>query len=226
MRIDTLRKEQGQNTVITPERNKTTADQSQLSDDKDKKKNLLRDAEYELMRNMIKYGCTVVEVNQISESGTEEVQKTSVIEWILHELEKDDIQIADETLSKVFDTFKAGVSKSKLYSPSYFLKSQDNKIVEIVADIESDAYSISKNWYERYRISVKTEDYKLDKGILYAIYSLKLYHIKNDIDLIDKQIREMDSNDENFEIDITTFLQKKQNLLKVKKVLEEELGRT
>lgn len=230
MRIEIIRKEHGQEQeprgTIAIERNKTTKDQSLTAHHSEKRKNLLKAAEYELMRNMIKFGQNLVEVTQISEDGEAKKVETSVIEWIIHELEKDEISLTDSVLLAIFNKFKEGIANSTLYSPKYFLNSQDPNIVELVADVESQEYIISENWYQRYRIDVKTEEYKLDKGILHAIYYLKYYHVEDEISYIDQSLLDLDQNDELVEDQMSTLLHKKQEFLKVKRTLEEALGRT
>jgi hypothetical protein len=168
----------------------------------------------------------LVEVKQISDNGEAKTVETSVIEWIIHELEKDDINITDTALAAIFKKFKDGVANSTLYSPKYFLNSQDPNIVSLVADIESQEYNISENWYHRFHIDVKTEEYKLDKGILHAIYYLKYYHIENEINSIDQNLMVSNEMDEISEDKMMILMQKKQEFIKIKRTLEEALGRT
>jgi DNA primase len=220
-RIDKLRGDQS--APITFERDKKIEHQSLETERQEQKKDLLVDAEKEVMRIMVKYGRHVIETQQINEKNEAETIETTVAELIIHELEKDDIELQSPVLQKIFNKFKSGIENSTLYGPKSFLNDEDQRVVAFIADVESVEYAISNNWFNRYRIEVKSEEQKLQKAVINSIYELKRMFIEREIDRLDKRIQmpEPDNMDEL----ISMLLSEKMNFLKVRKAIDGVLGR-
>jgi len=220
-RIDKLRGDQS--APITFERDKKIEHQSLETERQEQKKDLLVDAEKEVMRIMVKYGRHVIETQQINEKNEAETIETTVAELIIHELEKDDIELQSPVLQKIFNKFKSGIENSTLYGPKSFLNDEDQRVVAFIADVESVEYAISNNWFNRYRIEVKSEEQKLQKAVINSIYELKRMFIEREIDRLDKRIQmpEPDNMDEL----ISMLLSEKMNFLRVRKAIDGVLGR-
>jgi hypothetical protein len=95
--------------------------------------------------------------------------------------------------------------------------------VAFIADVESVEYAISNNWFNRYRIEVKSEEQKLQKAVLNAIYELKRMFIEREIDRLDSRMQK--SEPENADELTTMLLTEKINFLKVRKAIDGVLGR-
>jgi DNA primase len=221
LRIDKLRGEQGAS--ITLERDKKIEHQSLETERREEKKDLLVDAEKEVMRIMVKYGRHVVETEQINPENQTETIETTVAELIIHELEKDDIEMQSPVLQKIYNKFKLGIENSTLYGPKSFLNDEDQRVVAFIADVESVEYAISNNWFNRYRIEVKSEEQKLQKAVLNAIYELKRMFIEREIDRLDSRMQKFEP--ENADELTTMLLTEKINFLKVRKAIDGVLGR-
>lgn len=221
LRIDKLRGEQG--APIAIERDKKIEHQSLETERQEEKKDLLADAEKEVMRIMVKYGRHVVETEQINPENQTETIETTVAELIIHELEKDDIEMQSPVLHKIYNKFKLGIENSTLYSPKSFLNDEDQRVVAFIADVESVEYAISNNWFNRYRIEVKSEEQKLQKAVLNAIYELKRMFIEREIDRLDSRM--LKPEQENADELTTMLLTEKINFLKVRKAIDGVLGR-
>lgn len=221
LRIDQLKKEQG--LPLETERNKTTADQSLETEKAIEKSNLLEEAEKELMRIMLRYGSYIVEVDHVDDEHNTKSVETSVIEWIIHELDKDDIGFQSPILSRIYEKFKAGILENKLYTAKSFQRDEDQKIVAFVADTELEQHALSNNWYNRYRVEVKTEDQKLFLAVKQAIYQLKHRCIEEEITRIDNRLKNAPMDED--EDLISLLLTEKSNFTRVKKALESTLGR-
>jgi DNA primase len=221
LRIDKLRGDQG--APITLERDKKMEHQSLETERREQKRDLLADAEKEVMRIMVKYGRHVIETQQLNEKNEPENIETTVAELIIYELEKDDIDLQSPVLQKIFNKFKSGIKESKLYGPKSFLNDEDQRVVAFIADVESVEYAISNNWFNRYKIEVKSEEQKLQKAVLNAIYELKRMFIEREIDRLDHRIQtpEQDNADEL----VNMLLGEKMNFLKVRKAIDGVLGR-
>lgn len=221
MRIDLLKKEQG--IPLTTERTKTQEDQSLETEKAIEKVDLLEDAEKELMRIMLRYGSHIVEVEHVDEEHQVKTIETSVIELIIHELEKDDIEFTSPVLARIFNKFKEGIAENKLFTMKSFQRDHDQRVIAFLADVELEQYALSNNWYTRYRVEVKTEEQKLSLAVRQAIFQLKHRFIENEISRIDSRLK--NSTPEEKEELITMLLSEKNNFNRVRKVIESALGR-
>jgi hypothetical protein len=74
-----------------------------------------------------------------------------------------------------------------------------------------------------HRIEVKSEEQKLQKAVLNAIYELKRMFIEREIDRLDSRMQK--SEPENADELTTMLLTEKINFLKVRKAIDGVLGR-
>jgi DNA primase len=221
LRIDLVRKEQGIPIVL--ERNKTSEDQSRESEKVLEKQNLLEEAEKEVMRILLRYGTYLIEVDHINENQEVERVEISVIEYVIHELEKDDIDFKSPVLSKIYDKFRQGIRENKFYMARSFQRDEDQRVVSFVAETELDQYALSGNWYARYKVEVKTEEHKLSLAVKQAVYQLKLLFIQNEIAKIDNRLKSaLDKENEEF---VNYLLSEKNKLNLVRMALDKALGR-
>lgn len=221
LRIDLVKKEQG--IPIVTERNKTSEDQSLETEKVLEKQNLLEEAEKELMRILLRYGTYLVEVDHVDENQMVKHVETSVIEFVIHELDKDDIEFRSLVLSKMYNKFKQGIRENKLFTARSFQRDEDQRIVSFVAETELEQYALSSNWYMRYRVEVKTEEQKLLLAVKQAIYQLKLRFIQDEILKIDNRLKSA-LGEEHEEL-VTHLLSEKNNFNRVRIVLDTALGR-
>jgi DNA primase len=221
LRIDIVRKEQGAPTVT--ERNKTSADQSLETEKIIEKANLLEDAEREVLEKMLRYGTILIEIEHLDEENNLRTVETSIIELIIHELKKDDIEIQSPVLSRIYSKFLQGIKENKLYRTESFLKDDDQRVVSFVASTEMEEYALSENWYNRYRVEVKKEDKKLYKAVMNAVLQLKRTFVTDEILRIDERLKNL-NDAENIEL-ISMLLSEKTNYSRVIKAIDIALGR-
>ena len=185
--------------------------------------NLLKDAELELVRILLKMGTFAIEVNHINEEGEKEIIETSVIELVIHELDKDQLTISTPLLKKIYDKIEDGMRQNILYGPKTFLHGEDQEIVRLVADIESIEYSLSSNWFTKHRIDTKSEEDKLEKAVMGAIYGFKLMVVEKELSRIRSELKNM-SNPDNSE-EFMGLLNEQIRYDKAKRIIYQELGR-
>ncbi len=221
MRIEALRKEQ--DIPMPTERTKTQEDQSLETEQAIVRTDLLEEAEKELMRILLRYGSHLVEVEHLDEENNLKKIETSVIELVIHELDKDDIEFQSPVLARIYNKFKAGVAENKLFTLKSFQRDEDQRVLAFIADVELEQYALSGNWFKRYRVEVKTEEQKLDLAVRQAIYQLKHRFIEHEIHRIDSRLKNSTSSEQ--EELITMLLSEKNNFNRVRKVIETTLGR-
>ncbi len=149
--------------------------------------------ERELIRVMVKYG--VYEIRIPQEEGKDDL-KTSVIEMICHELERDEMAFSHPLYNKIHQLFLDGLNEKTLYSTSFLRRIEDQEIVQFVTDIESNEHELSHRWMKDFNISTLGESDKLEQAVIKAVYGFKAAKIEERINQIRKRLEEEISDEE------------------------------
>lgn len=175
--------------------------------------------EAELIRILIKYGTRAL---IWQEPGQVETQ-TSVIELIVHELQKDDLHFQQPIYEEIYQIFENGVrSENTLYEATYFLRHENQEIVQFVADIEAQEQELSHNWVTRYKIQTKSESDDLYQTVVQVIYRFKLAFVEQKINQIRSELEQNTLQDDNLMLALGELV----SLEKVKMLLSEQIGIT
>ena len=175
--------------------------------------------EAELIRILIKYGTRAL---IWQEPGQAETQ-TSVIELIVHELQKDDLHFQQPIYEEIYQIFENGVrSENTLYEATYFLRHENQEIVQFVADIEAQEQELSHNWVTRYKIQTKSESDDLYQTVVQVIYRFKLAFVEQKINQIRSELEQNTLQDDNLMLALGELV----SLEKVKMLLSEQIGIT
>jgi len=175
--------------------------------------------EAELIRILIKYGTRAL---IWQEPGQAETQ-TSVIELIVHELQKDYFHFQQPIFEEIYRIFENGVrSENTLYEATYFLRHENQEIVQFVADIEAQEQELSHNWVTRYKIQTKSESDDLYQTVVQVIYRFKLAFVEQKINQIRSELEQNTLQDDNLMLALGELV----SLEKVKMLLSEQIGIT
>ena len=187
--------------------------------------------ELDLIRILLNYGVFQVKTKHVDfEEDQKEVVKeveVAVCELIVHEIEKDDIELENELFKKIYDEIKSGIDLNELRGEKYFSQHENPEIARTAADIISNKYELSPKWRDK-KVYTSTEIDNLELAVMQAIYSYKSARIrkeKEDIQLEINKLSELDA-DENFD-EIMTLLAKQKKLDQVITLLtnNDSLGR-
>ena len=175
--------------------------------------------EAEIIRILIKYGTRAL---IWQEPGQPETQ-TSVIELIVHELQKDDLHFETPLYQEIYTIFEKGaLEENTLYESSFFLRHDNQQIVQFVADIEAHEQELSHNWVVRYKIQTKSEADDLYQTVVQVIYRFKLAFVEQKINKIRSEL----AHDLLKDNDLLLALGELVSLEKVKMLLSEQIGIT
>ncbi|MDX1445246.1 DNA primase [Lishizhenia sp.] len=178
--------------------------------------------ELDLIRILLKYGTRAIESEHKDELGQTETVESSVIELIVYEVERDELNFTSPILSKIYNVFKEGVNENILYGVKHFLRSDDQDIVRVVSEIESSPFELSRHWMEKHNIDINQEIHRLNQAVLGALYSFKICKINERID----EIRDIFKNDSNLgDENMMDLLAEQMALEKVKGKFATKLGR-
>lgn len=175
--------------------------------------------EAEVIRILIKYGTRAL---IWQEPGQDQVQ-TSVIEFIVFELQKDGLQFETPLYDTIYRIFERGATEdSTLYEASFFLRHENQLIVQFVANIEAQEQELSHNWVTRYKIQTKSESDDLYQTVVQVIYRFKLAFVEQKINKIRAELTLDLLKDD----DLLMALGELVSLEKVKMLLSEQIGIT
>lgn len=174
--------------------------------------------EKELIRLIMKYGIREVHIPNAVDN---EKNKTSVIELIHEELNKDELTFDFPLFAKIYSQFVEGLSENTLYSSSFFLRHEDQEIVSFVSDIESNEQELSHNWVNKHKIFTRLESDDLYTTVIFSIYNFK-YH---KVDMHLKQLKRKLATEKYDDDDLLLLLSEQMAYERVKKVFSEKLGR-
>jgi DNA primase len=180
-------------------------------------------AEDDLIRILVKYGHFGVEIEQLDEKSEMFLQVTTVSELICHELLRDDLLFINPIYAKIHQMVSEGLAEGLCFRPSHFMREEDQDIVRIVSEIDTDNYELSQNWLNKYKIDTNTELDKLKNAVLHGIYVFKSDKLQQRIDEIRIELAEVAEMD-NFK-KVEDLLIEQINLEKVKSAFSEQLGR-
>ena len=172
-------------------------------------KNLKRKKyEEEIIRILLNYGDK--EINFDNDT-------VLVYDFIINELEADNITINNEPHNKIYSEIKRLSSLNK-FNQSYFTSHRENAINKLSIDLLSNKHIISENWASRHKIYTSVESENLKKTAEKSILMLKAQHVEEEITMIQAKIKSNSAKHE----DITLL----NNLIKIKNKISNLVGRT
>ena len=195
-----------------------------------KEEDLLYYYERDIIRVLLNYGKLMVntenvEYDEEGEAIVEEVEVT-VIELVMHEMEKDGIGFENDVFSIILKDFNEGFKNQTFYGSDHFVKHQNIDVCTKTADLITVKYEISPNWLTQ-KVRIVTEVDKLDRAVMESIYSYKSGRVRKSITELQKkmmQLEELETEESYSEIAI--LLAEQIKLDKVKLLLSDKLGRT
>jgi DNA primase len=175
--------------------------------------------EIEFLRFLLKYWKYPLFEQEAEKQG--ETELISVGEFMIHELEKDDLVSENETFKTVFHEIKLNLYNSEFNPWKHFVNHSDNLVSQLVTELLSEKHTESKLWTRGGAFTEKAEEI-LDLLTPRIIYEYKLRKIKILSSEIEREINEA-SGTKDFE-HIIELQSKYMSLKKVEKFLADQLG--
>lgn len=159
---------------------------------------------------------------KIEEEETDEEQMVKVGEYILAELEADNLRSVDTVIQKILVEFKAHQFEEFFNPERYFVQHEDGEISSLVSGLLVDKHIESIIWRKK-GAYIENEDEILYLIVPKLIEEYKLRHVKLMMIEMMKKIGELTSADDMDKIiELQTTIT---NLKKVEKELSNKLGR-
>ncbi|MCS5663761.1 MAG: DNA primase [Flavobacteriales bacterium] len=172
-----------------------------------------------LIRLLVIYGTYALHFEYENEAGEEET-KMSAAEFIISELNEDDIQFTHPSYSKVYNEITAHIQEhNSIPEQKYFVHHHDPDITQTVSELLSDKHQLS-DWAKK-EIIVPTETEKLKEIVIEGVIRLKSKQVKLKIEEMLQQMK----NNEVPENERLSFISDFQKLNDLSMYIDKELGR-
>lgn len=178
--------------------------------------------ETDVIRLLLNFGELEIVVPIENEAGEEEKVSVSVAEYVLHEIETDEIQFHSALYQTIINEYLTKLSEDEeILGNNYFVQHPNPEIAKTTVDLVSFRYFLSDNWEKRHHIYTTLEEQKLAFSAKRAVYSLKLMKVREMITAIQTELKAIGGNYEK----ATELLKKQSQLEQVKMLLANELER-
>jgi DNA primase len=184
---------------------------------------LLWEMEKDLIRILLKFGAKSMPISNYTNEGKVEEIEVNVLALVAHEMEQDELVFSHPTAQKIYQTLMEGLHHENgaiYYEIPHFLRTEDQEILQFVSNLEISRYSLSANWLSKHKIFTLGEDEKITQAVLGALYTYKLAVVEKQFAAIRQSLKNVTSDEE-----VTKLLSEQIVLEKVKKMINEKLGR-
>lgn len=179
--------------------------------------------ELDVIRILVLYGSRAIELNQAALGEPKMIVDVSLAELVVHEIDRDDLSFANPVFQKIYEICKKGLSEDILFSPTYFMRNENQEIVQIVSDFLTSKYELSEGWLKDFKISTNDELQRLPQALHESLYAFKNSKIKQRIQFIRERLKpdheEFDENQQEI------LLREQMDLQKIQGVFAKELNR-
>lgn len=175
--------------------------------------------EKDLIRILLHYGEQPIEISLINEDGHEEKHQVSVAEYIISNLESDEITLESTVYSNIYKEYVELIAKEVFPQATNFTQHQDQTISGESSAILISPYALSENW-QRHFIYPETEDMHLRKAAKDCIFRLKLKRVQRIIIDLSKELEAAVGDDEKYD----ALLQEKMMLDKARSEISKYFG--
>ncbi|HEU4718222.1 MAG TPA: DNA primase [Bacteroidia bacterium] len=177
--------------------------------------------EREIVRLLLNYGQQAITADSEDEEGKPVTIEVSLAEFILSEIDNDQITFEHETYGKIVDEFRKHIAAGNVPDLNYFVNYPDQNVSMLAVDLVTIPYQLS-DW-DRHFIYVQTENLVLRRTATHGVHAIKLRKIELMINERRKQIRELEDRHE-FE-NMMIVLSEIKSLEEAKKHFSALLGR-
>ena len=147
----------------------------------------------------------------------------SVAELICYELQRDGLEFQTPLFQRIYRIILQGVSENILYDPSYFLRMEDQEIVQFVSNYLSPKYELSEAWLSEFRIDTSKEIHRISQAVKESIYAFK--NIKITLRIMEIQERLNPAHEDYREEYNEGLVQELITLQQIKRTFASALGR-
>jgi DNA primase len=154
--------------------------------------------EKDLIRILLHYGEKPIDITIVNEDGHEETHPVSVAEYIISNLESDEIVLESSVFDNIYREYVELIGKEQFPQSTNFTQHTDQSISGESSAILISPYSLSDNW-QRHFIYPETEDMQLRKAAKDCVFRLKLKRIQRIILDLQKELEQSVGDDAKYD---------------------------
>lgn len=179
--------------------------------------------ELDLIRILVLYGSRAIELNQAPIGEPPMIVDVSLAELVVHEIDRDDLVFSNPVFQEIYEICKKGLKEDILYSPTYFIRNENQEIVQLVSDFLTNKYELSASWLKDFKIYTNDELQRLPQALHESLYTFKNSKIKQRIEYIRERLKPDHAEFE--ESKMESLLREQMQLQKIQSVFAKELNR-
>ena len=172
--------------------------------------------EEDIIRTLIKFGNQDVEIPK--EKDDEEAIVLTVAEYVVFEMEEDNLSFTHPLFDKIYALFKAAVESETSVEENVLVSNEDKELSSFAIECLMDKYTLSVNWYDKHQIITIKEEEVLQKKVHRGVCSWRLTKVQQMLEDMQATLKERPDDYESIYEEISRLLQ-------AKKALGNELGR-
>ncbi len=175
--------------------------------------------ESELIRLLITYGESLIEVETVNENGEKINSEVIIAHYILSNINNDGIKFENQTYQLICEYYSDKINNEEIPIHQDFINHPNQEISKKAIDIFSIQHELSPNW-EKHKIFTVTEEKQLKKAIYNTMFAFKKSKLKRLI--IENQGKIKAETNEEI---LNQLIQEQINLKKIDQQLAAKLGR-
>lgn len=172
--------------------------------------------EEDIIRTLIKFGNQDVEMPK--EKDDDESIVLTVAEYVVFEMEEDNLSFTHPLFDKIYALFKTAVESETPVVENILVSNEDKELSSFAIECLMDKYTLSINWYDKHQILTLKEEEILQKKVHRGVCSWRLTKVQQMLEDMQAALKE---NPDNYE----SIYEEISRLLQAKKALGNELGR-
>ncbi len=135
--------------------------------------NPFAEQEKNLVRLLINYGTHLLTIEHLNEENEKISVDVSVAEFILNELQQDDLSFVDSTYQLFLYEFMLQMQKENIPNIDYFVKHRNPQLAQTTIHLISSNDQLSDKWKTKHNITVAFETDNLKKAINHDLFIYK-----------------------------------------------------
>ncbi len=177
--------------------------------------------EKNLVRLLLQYGTHLIEIQHLNADNENVTSDVSVAEFILNELDQDELSFMDATCQMFLYEFMLQIKSENIPNTDYFVKHKNPQLAQTTINLISSNDQLSERWKSKHNIMTAHETDNIKKSITHDLFIYKEKRLQKLLRDEKEKLRTASSDDE-----IQTILISVQRLDVMKMRVNKLLGRT
>ncbi|MFP5470797.1 MAG: DNA primase [Bacteroidia bacterium] len=182
-------------------------------------KSTLEHQELDIIRILFNYGDQKISIDAEDEEGKEIKTEVSIAEYILHDLEHDNLKLENKLYQDILEVYIAHLDINSVPTLNDFYTSVNNEIKQLAIDLTTSLHHLSENWHKKHNIFPGTEDSKLLRAVHEAMAMYKLKRLAISISKLQDELKTKQGSEEQIRL-----MKEMMQLQKAEISLSQELG--